>query len=271
MDNTIIEVNESTFVTDVIERSKRQPVIVDFWAPWCGPCRMLSPILEKVTKEANGAFVLAKINSDNNQRLAAQYGVQGIPAVKMFRDGKVVGEFVGALPEPRVREFIKQHAPAGGDLALTAAQSLFDEGRLPEAEVTVRNVLAQQPDHVEANLMLAKMLLGTGRGVEASEALSRIPTDTKEAVIAEKLQPLARLMAVPATTSDGLDGLFATAADLARQGRYQEVMDTLLNILRKNKTYRDGEAKNVLLACFELLRPGTLVNEYRRKLANVLF
>src|SRR3974377_72806 len=115
-DDYIIDVDETTFLPDVLERSRRQPVIVDFWAPWCGPCRMLSPTLERLAKEANGALALAKINTDENQRLAAQYGGRGTPAVKMFRDGKVVGEFVGALPEPQVREFIKKYAPNQSDL-----------------------------------------------------------------------------------------------------------------------------------------------------------
>src|SRR5512136_2507697 len=148
-DNTIIDVMETTFLTDVIERSRQQPVIVDFWAPWCGPCRMLSPTLERLAKEANGGYTLAKINTDENQRLAAQYGVQGIPAVKMFRDGKVVGEFVGALPEPKVREFIKKHAPNQSDLILTAAEDLARAHRWAEAETAYRHALMIDPDDAQ--------------------------------------------------------------------------------------------------------------------------
>jgi putative thioredoxin len=268
---TVIEVNESNFLSDVVERSKQQPVVVDFWAPWCGPCHMLSPALEKVTKESNGAVTLAKINVDDNQRLAQDYGVQGIPAVKMFRDGRVVGEFVGARPESMVREFFKTYAPSQGDLALTAAKALVEEGRLPEAEVALRNVLEKQPESAEAALELGQVLLRLGRGPDAEEALKRISADAPEAVTAEKLAPYARFIGQPNDASEGLDALYQTAADLARQQLYAEAMDTLLDVLRKNRNYRGGEAKQAMLAIFELLGQDPLVNPYRRQLANVLF
>lgn len=267
----IIDVNEATFAQDVLDRSRQQPVIVDFWAPWCGPCRMLSPVLEKITTEANGAFVLAKINSDNNQRLAQQYGVQGIPAVKVFRDGKVVGEFVGAKPEPQVRDFLKKYAPAKSDLAFTAAQALFSEGRLIEAEAALHNILNAQPDHTAAALLLGNILLRLGRGTEAASALKHIPSSAKEADQVEKLGVLAKFMALPNDASDGLDAQYQTAADLLRQQLYEAALDSLLNVLRKNRAYRNGEAKQVMLAIFDWLGDDPLVKTYRRQLANVLF
>jgi len=270
-DPNILEVNEVNFIPDVIERSKQQPVIVDFWAPWCGPCRMLSPILEKVTTEANGAFVLAKINSDNNQRLAQQYGVQGIPAVKVFRDGKVVAEFVGAKPEPQVREFLKKYAPAKEDLAFTAALALMDEGRWPEAEAALHNIVTQSPTRDDASLALGRVRLRRGLGAEATAALASIPNDVPEAAAAEKLAPLAQLLSQTDAIGDGFDDQYQAAADLAKQGRYAEAMDALLAILGKNRSSRNGAAKQALLAIFELLGDDVLVKDYRRRLANILF
>ncbi len=272
-DDYIIEVTETTFLPEVLERSRRQPVIVDFWAPWCGPCRTLSPTLERLTKEAQGAFALAKINTDENQRLAAQYGVQGIPAVKLFRDGKVVGEFVGALPEPRVREFIKKYAPNQSDLILTAAQDLTRAHKWAEAETAYRHALAIDPSNAQIALELGKVLLRLGRGVDAVALLEVIPSAAREADTAQKLLPAARWMCpASAAEAQGIDQVYAEAGKLACEGKYAEAMDSLIGVLRRNRAYRNGEAKQVMLGLFELL--GTddpTVREHQRQLASVLF
>ncbi len=272
-DAYIIDVTEATFLTDVIERSKQQPVIVDYWAPWCGPCRMLSPTLERIAKEANGAFTLAKINSDENQRLAVQYGVQGIPAVKLFRDGKVIGEFVGALPEPRVREFIKKYAPNQSDLILTAAQDLARAKKWSEAEAAYRHALAVDPNSAQVALELSKTLLHLGKGVEAATLLEAIPSDAREAVAAQQLLPVADWLGV--RTADGtqdIDHMYAEARQLACLGEFDGAMGGLIGVLRRNRFYRDGEAKHVMLGMFELLGAGDpTVRDYQRQLASVLF
>jgi putative thioredoxin len=271
--DTIMDVTETTFPTDVLERSKRQPVIVDFWAPWCGPCRMLSPTLERLTQEANGVFVLVKVNTDENQRLAVQYGVQGIPAVKVFRDGKVVGEFVGALPEPKVREFIKKYAPNQADLILTAAQDLVRAHQWFEAEMAYRHALAADPNNAQIALELGKVLLHLDKGAEATALLEAIPFEVREADAAQKLLVVARWMcAANSEWTREVDRRYAEAARQAGQQQYAEAMDSLIGVLRQNRSYRDGEAKQVILGLFELL--GTddpSVREYQRQLANVLF
>jgi putative thioredoxin len=273
----IIDVNEATFEAEVIGRSRRTPVVVDFWAPWCGPCRTLGPTLEKLAKEANGAWTLAKVNTDENQGLAMRFGIQGIPAVKAFRDGKVAAEFVGALPEPQVRQFIAKlgAAPAAGNQAADEAGQLLRERRWAEAEAALRRPrVGGNPAAVA--LGLAKALLAQGKAREAEPVLDGIK-DGPEFAAAEKLRPLARYLIASGSVEDvaGADtpaAHFFRAARVLKEGSVIAALEEMLAVLRKDKRYRDGEARLVSLGLLELLDDADpQKREYLNKLASVLF
>lgn len=272
----IVEVTEATFANDVLAQSSQVPVVVDFWAPWCGPCRTLGPLLERLAAEARGAFVLAKLNVDDGPQLSASYGVQGIPAVKAFRDGKVVDEFVGAQPEARVREFIKKVAPTTADRKLAEANSLLATRHWAEAETALRAALADQPANAAAALGLLKALLALGRGCEAQDLLDDFPRGDA-APQAEKLAPLARLLCevegadAPLAEND-LDALYYQSARLLSRGQFEAGMDGLLDVLRQDKRFRKGEPRQVMVALFELFGDDDpTTREYRGELASVLF
>jgi putative thioredoxin len=271
----VIDVTEATFETEVIARSRQMPVVVDFWAPWCGPCRMLGPILEKLAKEANGAWQLVKINTDENQRLAMRFGIQGIPAVKAFRDGKVAAEFVGAQPEPQVRQFIAKLGakPAGGSPAEEMAR-LLAARRWTEAEAAYRK--AHDGKDAGAALGLAKALLAQGKGREAEPVLGAIK-DGAEFAAAEKLRPLASYLITSGTVEDiaGADSPaahFFRAARLLGENQLTGAMDELLTVLRRDKRYRNGEPRQIMLGLLELLDDADpQKREYLNKLASALF
>jgi len=272
----ILDVSEATFETQVVLKSFEVPVVVDFWAPWCGPCRVLSPILERVAIEAGGDFVLAKVNVDENPNLSIRYGVHGIPAVKAFRNGELAAQFHGAQPERTVRKFIEQLTPSEAEQAVEQAHSLLATRHYPEAEAAYREVFEQDETNSEAALGLVESLLIQGKGSEALSILQNFPPGTAW-VKAEGYLPLASLLnevetAAPNLDLPPLDASLFQAGRLIGRGNLPAAMDGLLDVLRQEKTYRAGLPRKVLLALFSLLGDlDPLTRKYRDELASVLF
>lgn len=272
----VLDVSEATFASDVLVQSGRVPVVVDFWAPWCAPCRTLGPLLERLAGEGQGAFLLARVNVDDNPRLSATYNVQGIPAVKVFKDGQVVDEFTGAQAEGRVREFLKKAAPSAADQALAEASSLLATRHWSDAEAAFRRVRAGQPGNAAAALGMVKALVAQGRGCEAEEILEDFPAGDAAPVV-EKLAPLAHWLCeaegadAPLAETD-LDALYTQSARMLARGQFEAAMDGLLDVLRQDKRFRKGEPRRVMLGIFELLgEDDPTTRDYRRELASVLF
>ena len=272
----ILDVDEATFESEVVLRSHEVPVVVDFWAPWCGPCRTLSPMLERQAIEAGGAFLLAKINVDDNPALSIRFGVQGIPAVKAFRHGDIAAEFVGAQPETVVKRFIDQLAPSETQQAIDEALSLLGTRHYQQAESSFREVLDKDEGNADAALGLVESLLMRGQGGEALEILEHFPAGTAWAK-AETYKPLAELLVETSQQQSGIedDPMEASlhqAARLIERGNIEAAMDGFLSILREDKNYRSGMVRQVMLALFELLGDqDPTTRKYREELASVLF
>ena len=272
----IIDVNESDFEYQVLAYSQQVPVVVDFWAEWCAPCRVLGPQLERLAQEAQGNFRLAKVDVDQNQNLAIRYAVRSIPAVKAFRNGQMIAEFVGVQPEPRLRDFIRSIAPSDSDLLIEKGNSLLSMYKPRQAEEAFRQALGTTPESSACLLGLAKSLLQQGAGQESLQILNDFPP-SREYSSAQNLLPLAQALAVyeKGTVDIGdnpLDAAFKNALRLVKIGNIEAAMDGFLDILRENKRYRDGKARQVMLGLLETLgNDSTIAQEYRKELASVLF
>ena len=272
----ILDVSEATFESDVLMQSHQAPVVVDFWAPWCGPCKMLGPMLERMAIEGGGSFLLAKVNVDENPNLSIRYGVQGIPAVKAFFNGEVKSQFVGAQPESIVRRFISELAPNESEIAVEKGNSLLATRHWSEAEDAFREVYLEDETNSTAALGLLKSLLMQGKGGEANALIGNFPAGTEWAA-AEQLRPLAVFMAEveengPRPEDDPQEAEFYQSARLIVKGNLPAAMDGLLDLLRFDKNYRNGEPKALLLAIFTLLGDDDpMTREYRNELASILF
>jgi putative thioredoxin len=272
----IVDVSESDFEYQVLAYSQNVPVVVDFWASWCVPCKVLGPILEKLAMEGQGSFRLARLDVDANQNLAMRFNVRSIPSVKAFRNGVVVSEFNGALPEARVRDFIRAIAPAKDDLMIEKGLSLLLLNQPEKAEETFRQVLEDLPGNPAASLGLAKSLLYQGETRESLEILHSFPA-SHELNSATTLLPLATALGRnadrdPMEIGDVLEAAYQNSLRLFRRGNLEASMDGLLDIMRQDKRYRNGEVHKVVLGILELISADEAnVRQYRNELASILF
>ena len=280
----VIDVTDQTFATDVLERSKTVPVVVDFWAAWCGPCRMLGPILENLADEFQGNFILAKVDVDQNQQVARQFQVQGIPAVKAFRDGQLVGEFTGAQPEPQVRKFLEGLVPSEADHLAKQAFEWEVNNQPAMAEENYRAAIAQKADHYPAKVGLGRVLLSQGEIEEATSILHSIPEGAKEKVVADALlagaefqkfangHSEAELQAKIEADPNDVASHYALASLLATEQRFPDALEEFLEVIRRDRSYSDDGARKAMLAIFTIIgEDQSITKTYRQKLANALF
>ncbi|MDQ4078678.1 MAG: thioredoxin [Chloroflexota bacterium] len=279
----VVEVNESSFQVDVVERSHDVPVVVDFWAPWCGPCRMLTPILEQLAAEGEGEWILAKVNSDENPRLAQQYGVRGIPNVKAFRNGKVVDEFVGAQPKPAVQRFIQSLLPDKWDESVEQAEALIAEGKLARAYKLLEAVLEERPAHERAHLAMARVAIAEGDPDRALSHLDAIPARGPHGSAAETLRAQARfvdtsqesvesLTALVDKEPENLQARYRLSRVAAQRGDYDTAAQQLLHILERQRDFQDGAAHQAMLDLFTVMgEDDPRTRTYRQKLSWLLF
>ena len=271
----------------VIENSFHKPVLVDFWAEWCAPCKALMPLLAQITEGYQGELLLAKVNCDIEQDIVARFGIRSLPTVVLFKDGQPVDGFTGAQPESAIRELLKPHvaepAPAAAD-PMQAAQALFAEGRIGDAEALLKEVLAENNQHAAALILYARCLAERGELDEAQSVLDAVKGDEhKQALAAARAQlTFLRQAADMPEVADLKTRLAQNAEDdeasyqlalqqLARQ-HYEPALDALLKLFIRNRNYADGLPHQTLLQVFDLLgNEHPLVTAYRRKLYQAIY
>lgn len=282
----------ANFSKDVMDESRRQPVLVDFWAPWCGPCKQLTPVLEKVVNEAGGRVKLVKLNIDDHPSIPGQLGIQSIPAIVAFVDGRPVDGFMGAVPESQILQFIEKLAgPAGDDqaaeieAALTEATQLLEAGDFQNAAQLFGAVMQADPENAAAVAGIAECMIAVGQYERANELLSSLPEElTKDAAVQAASKKLAqyeeaRKLGDPSALQQALQlnpDDHASRLNLAKilnaQGKREEAVEELLTIMRKDRTFEDDGARKQLVEFFEtwgFKDPASISG--RRKLSSILF
>jgi putative thioredoxin len=278
MDTTL-----ATFEHDVINASMLAPVLVDFWAPWCGPCKTLGPMLEKLEAEAAGKWKLVKVNVDENQELAAHFQVRSIPHVVAFAEGRPVDQFIGVLPEGQLRAFLDRLVPEGADAERHAAQTAWAAGRRKEAIDTIKAALALDPGYDDARLDLIEWLIAERRIDEAKEEDKLLSPKTTQGIdarynalkteldatdAAADLPPADALIDAVNANPDDLDARFALANRLIAGRDYGGALEHLLAIVVRDRAFMDDVGRKTMLSVFELAaNQPDLVSQWRRKLS----
>lgn len=286
----IKDVTDATFMADVVEASQTTPVIVDFWAPWCGPCKTLGPQLEAAVTAAKGKVRMVKVNVDENQQIAAQLRVQSIPTVYAFHEGQPIDGFQGAVPESQIKEFVSKLAAmskedGGLGEALEAAEEMLAAGDHDDAAQTFAAILGEEAENVLAMAGLARAHLAMGQTDEAEQLLSTAPdkifnapeleairAQIELARQAESAGPLAELQAAVDANPDDHAARFELAQALHAGGEVELAVDNLLELFRRDRTWNDEAAKTQLFTIFEALPPqDPIALNGRRRLSSMIF
>ena len=281
----VFDATTAGFEADVLQKSLQVPVLVDFWAEWCGPCKALGPILEKLAADFHGAFELAKVDTEAEPQVAAAFRIRSIPTVFLVKDGQILDGFQGALPEGQVREFLKHHgiepaAPAEDEAAAEPAAPVD-----PHAEVQrLRKAIEAEPDKDELKLDLALALLQTGGAHEAEKLLDALPanlsTDDRAvkararlgfAALLDNAPPAEVLEAAIAANPGDLRARHLLGAQRIVAGRNEEALEQFLEMLRSDRNFEDGLPRKALIDAFRVIDDAELVGRYRRKMSALLF
>jgi putative thioredoxin len=277
-------VAQEDFQREVLDRSRERPVVVDFWAPWCGPCRALGPVLERLAAQRQGAFLLAKVNIDEAQELAYEYGIEAIPAIRAFRDGRAVLGFNGLLPEPQLNDFLDRIVPSEVDTLVHRAATL-EATDAPEAEALYRRAVEQDRNHEAAVLGLVRVLVNRGEEAEASELLTRVGPRGALGEEAERLDAIlwlrrrGREIGDLATAQQRLDAepqnavrRYEMGTALAAAGRYAEALPVLLAAAEADHQLARAKVREVMVKVFQVIGVRSpLADEYRDKLSRLLY
>ncbi|MFD2113702.1 thioredoxin [Thiorhodococcus fuscus] len=281
----VVIVTAENFQSIVLDGSFDRPVLVDFWAEWCAPCRMLMPLLAKLADEYGGRFLLAKVNTEEEQALAAQFGIRSLPTVQLFREGRAVDQFMGALPEPQIREFLDRHIPRASDGLLAQAQRLLAASDLDGARKLIEQTRTEDPDNVRLPLAELQLMAAEGDVTTALESIDALPieliNDPEVATLRGRLRFASALTDAPPenaltdrlqTNAKDSEARYLLAAHRVLRGDHAGALDLLLELMKRDRAYGEDAGRKGMLAVFDLLGGnGDLVANYRAKMMNALY
>ncbi len=268
------------FQKDVIEASKTTPIVVDFWAEWCGPCKMLTPVLEKLAGEPNGTWKLVKVNTDEHQQLSVEYGISGIPAVKMFSDGQVIADFVGALPEAQVRSWLDENIPTESRKLLEEAKQVLSEGDKSKAQTLFEQVVKTDANNFEARILLAELIFEPD-GEKALDLVKDVPKENPLYKNAQAIQTLSRLLnsfesiskqAQESDASPEAWGHYLKGIQALQGHDYDAALKNWIEAVTIDKTVDDEGPRKACIALFSWLgQEHELMQKYHRSFTSALF
>ncbi|RLD17843.1 MAG: thioredoxin [Caldiserica bacterium] len=273
------EVTEKEFKKDVIEKSKEKPVLVDFWADWCQPCLIFSPILEELEKEYHQEFIFYKVNIKENESLALQLGIQAIPTIKIFKDGKVVASFTGVLSKQKLKSILDKFIPQQAEKLIKEAETLLKEGRFEEVEKKLKEAESLKPDNPQVKLKLGLIYFKKNEIEKAKSYLKEV-TQFEDAnrilsyiyFLETPEEDIDKLKKILEKNPDDLEVRLRIATQYVKKGKYREALDEYLEVIKRNKKYKDEIARKLMLKVFLILgNDASLTHEYQRKLVQVLF